>query len=429
MAATEPGTAGLPSIRLRHCERDGREPGAMLFNVRAGGVPGTSQGVAGWLVALDRAGRCATIYKAEQAVQGVRLLANGNLLVSIMDGLILELTFVGAVARRWYATGRFKDRAPPEGGIPVDAQTFHHGVNLTADGNMLLLSMEVRELDRWPSSTTDDAAPRERARVVGDIIMEVRPDGTKVREFRLLDILDPYRITYGSRSHYWWRRGFPDTCDWCHANGTFHDTRDDSILVSLRTQDCMIKLDRRSGELKWILGSHHGWRDGWSSKLLTSAEPILWNFHQHDPSITPSGTVMCFDNGNHRAVPFAPPIPHSENYSRAVEFAVDEQRGTVRQVWTYGDGGGERLFAGFQGGALRLPTTGNTFITYGGICSIDGQPVDEPDGAETRARLVEVTDDKRIVLDVEIGGREGDSRQLSVFRSTHIPFVPDLDWR
>ncbi len=35
--------------------------------------------------------------------------------------------------------------------------------------------------------------------------MEVRPDGSKVNEWRLLDLLDPYRITYGSRANYWAR--------------------------------------------------------------------------------------------------------------------------------------------------------------------------------------------------------------------------------
>ena len=55
------------------------------------------------------------------------------------------------------------------------------------------------------------------------------------------------------------------------------------------------------------------------------------------------GTILCFDNGNHRAQPFATPTPAAKNYSRAVEFAVDEANGTVRQVWSYGDAPGERL--------------------------------------------------------------------------------------
>lgn len=121
-----------------------------------------------------------------------------------------------------------------------------------------------------------------------------------------------------------------------------------------------------------------------------------------------------------------------ESYSRAVEFAVDEATGRVSQVWSHGDAPGERLFAGFQGGACRLPKIGNTFITYGGVCSIDGKPVTGPDRvdpgqADLRekldicARLIEVTPDKDVVLDVWIGGGADDPKALSVFRSEYVP--------
>jgi arylsulfate sulfotransferase len=220
--------------------------------------------------------------------------------------------------------------------------------------------------------------------------------------------------------------------DWCHANGTAYDARDNSIMVSLRTQDCIIKFDRASGQLRWILGAPGNWRQPWSDRLLKPDDSVAWQFHQHDCSITPAGTVLCFDNGNNRALPFAPQTRAAENYSRAVEFAVDEANGTVRQVWSYGERPGERLYAGFQGGTLRLPRTGNTFMSYGGICSMAGRPVSGPDRlepgeAEQReavdicARLVEVTPDREVVLDLSIGGSPGDPRALSVFRSEYVP--------
>jgi arylsulfate sulfotransferase len=191
-------------------------------------------------------------------------------------------------------------------------------------------------------------------------------------------------------------------------------------MVSLRTQDAVIKFDRKTGGLRWILGTHDNWKKPWSDKLLMPDDPVAWNFHQHDCSVTPAGTILCFDNGNHRAEPFERAVPPEANFSRAVEFAVDEARGSVRQVWRYGDAEGERLFAGFQGGAFRLPG-GNTFITYGGICSLNGKSVNEPDGADIRARLIEVTPDNEIVLDLRIGGEPGAPRALSVFRSEFVP--------
>ena len=414
-------SADLPPIRIARCEPARREGGTMLFNVRGDSRADARSVRSGWLIGVDRAGALTCLHKSDRPVQGVRRTPGGNLLVTIVDGLVLEMTRAGDVLRQWYATGRYRDRVPPKDGIRVEAETFHHGVNLGPDGNMLLLSMEIREYDNWPGSVTDPDAPRERTKVVGDIVMEVRADGSKVNEWRLLDLLDPYRTTYGSRATYWVQRGYPGTMDWCHANCTAYVPADDSIVVSLRTQDAIIKFDRKSGRLRWILGAHGNWKEPWSDRLLTPDSSVAWQFHQHDCSVTPAGTILCFDNGNHRALPFEHRVPHEDNASRAVEFAVDEARGSVRQVWSYGERAGERLFAGFQGGACRLPMTGNTFITYGGICSVGGKPAAEPDGADIRARLIEVTPDREVVLDLRIGGEPGDPGALSVFRSELVP--------
>jgi arylsulfate sulfotransferase len=409
-----------PPVRLVECRPDQREPATILFNVRKWRAPKTER-YTGWLYALDRSGRLTCFLKSQKPVQGIRYLPSGNLLVTIGDGLIQEMALDGEVLRQWIATGSWTDRAPPAGAIAVDTQTFHHGVNVMPGGNMLILGMEIRELDDWPGSTTDPHVPRSRQRIVGDIVLEVAPDGTKVHEWKLLDILDPYRITYGSRDNYWQLRGFTDSRDWSHANGTAYDASDDSILVSLRTQDAIIKLDRKTGTLKWILGAPENWREPWASKLLHPDGDVTWNSHQHDCSVTSARTVLCFDNGNYRAQPFAKPLPHADNTSRAVEFAIDERTMTARQVWSFGAEPKNRLFAGFQGGAVRMPRTGNTFVTYGGICRRDGRPSDEAGNAEVEAKLLEVTPTGQIVLDLRIGDVAAGLKGYYVFRSELAP--------
>ncbi|MBT8409343.1 MAG: aryl-sulfate sulfotransferase, partial [Alphaproteobacteria bacterium] len=106
---------------------------------------------------------------------------------------------------------------------------------------------------------------------------------------------------------------------------------------------------------------------------------------------------------------------------RAVEFTVDEAAGTVEQVWSYGDAPDDRLFACFQGGAKRLPETGNTFITYGGVATIDGVPSGDNDAGFGRARLVEVTQSGDVVFDlwIDAGGAENPV-SYSVFRAEHM---------
>jgi arylsulfate sulfotransferase len=201
-----------------------------------------------------------------------------------------------------------------------------------------------------------------------------------------------------------------------------YDASDDSIIVSLRTQDCIVKFDHVTGELKWILGDHGNWRSPWSDKLLKPEGQLAWQYHQHDCSVTPAGTILCFDNGNFRATPFATKMPAEESYSRIVEFAVDEAAMAVRQVWSYGAGSGERLYGCYQGGAYRLPRTGNTFMTYGGVCTIDGVPTSNNHEGFCRARLMEVTPEKEIVFDMWIDASdEDDPVPLSAFRSEFIP--------
>src|SRR5262249_15298957 len=155
--------ADLPPIRIARCEPHRREPGMVLFNVRGDTRAGEGRAHRGWLLGIDQAGTIHCIHRSDRPVQGVRYLPSGNLLVSIVDGLILKRPLAGTTVRQWYATGQYRDRPPPTNAIPVEAETFHHGLNLGPDGNMLLLSMEIRDYDDWAGSVTDPHAPRQRA--------------------------------------------------------------------------------------------------------------------------------------------------------------------------------------------------------------------------------------------------------------------------
>lgn len=419
-------TMDTPPLRIETCISEAREPGLTLFNVRPGGAADRTM-PGGWLVGIDQAGDIAFSRASEIPPQDTKTLPNGNILSASTNGeLITEMTLGGDVVRQWYAAGKWTDSTPPAGAIRVDAPLFHHRINLLPGGNLLLLTVEIRTFDNWPSSETDADAARETAQLAGDIVLEVTPGGEIVNRWPLFDLLDPYRLCYGSRAKYWERRGFPGTMDWCHANAVSHDASDDSLLVSLRHQDCIVKIDRTSGALVWILGDPANWKSPWADKLLVPAGDLSWQYHQHDCSATPQGTVLCFDNGNYRAVPHADKLPPQENRSRLVEFAVDPDTGTVRQVWDWdgsdsesGSGSGSQ-YACYQGGAFRLPKTGNTLMTYGGIVTVDGVPGDIAEEGFCRSRIVEVTPVGRIVLDLWIDGT-ADDLALSAFRAEHYP--------
>lgn len=412
----------LPPHRVETCLPERREPGTMVFNVRPGGGSDLAGG-AGWIIGVDQHGNFPLNLNFDKPAQDSCALANGNLMFSLTGaGVIMEVTRSGELVRQWHVAGRWQNKEPPSGSIQIDIPLTHHRINMFPNGNLLLMTAEMREIADWPMSDDDPDAPLGTARVVGDVILEVSPAGDMVNRWAMLDILDPYRLSYGSCSGYWQTRGIPDSNDWCHANAVFYDSSDDTIMVSLRTQDCILKMSRETGDINWILGDPGNWRAPWSDKLLKPQGVLAWQYHQHDCSVTPTGTILCFDNGNNRATPFAEQMAEAESYSRVVEFAVDEATKTVRQVWSYGGGDDGKLYACYQGGAYRLPQTGNTFINFGGVCTVDGVPTSDNTKGICRARLMEVTPEKEIVFDLWIDGTNEDPPlSLSSFRSEFLP--------
>jgi arylsulfate sulfotransferase len=419
------GDAGgddLPPMRIDVCDPARREPGLIVFTARPGSIR-NQKAQLGWVIALDRAGAVRFNLKVDAATQDVRRDLDGNIMYSQAGiGLITRIDWQGKILGRWHAQGRWLDKTPPAGSIALPIDVLHHAFQLLPNGNFLVLSAEARSFDGWHGSTTDASAPRATANLVGDVVAEFTRTGDLVREWRLLDMLDPYRIGHGSRSNYWHKLGFPGAFDWSHTNSIFYDKSDDSILASLRHQDCIIKFARATGELRWILGNHSHWTGGQAERLLTPGAGAEWQFHQHDCSVVGPGRVLCFDNGNFRAGAFAPKQSDATSYSRVVEFEVDEAARTVRQPWCFGDGGENRIFACYQGGACRLPKTGNTFMTFGGICTIDGVPTSDNVDAFGRARLIEVTSGGDIVFDAWIDDSgSAEPRPFSAFRAEHFP--------
>ncbi len=350
------------------------EPGVTLFEA------------AGYLVAVNETGEVVW-YHQIQNLNGfldrdVRRMQNGNLLLLLPRDRIVELDMLGNIVTQWHASGS-SDGA--KGSIPVDALAFHHEVFEMQSGNLLVLSVEFRILFDFPTSVLNPFDPLATAIVAGDVVVEFERDGTIVNQWKLLDMLDPYRINYSSLlglydGFYESVFGDPlETRDWSHGNAVIHDPMDDSIVVSLRHQDAVVKFSRQSGEIKWILGPHENWNmDEFGEYLLTplSDDEFFFQYHQHAPDITDEGTMIVYDNGNNRASPFDPILPGSANFSRAVEYDINEATKEVEIVWEYGQFEDETLFTFFIGDADYMPMTGNAMITFGGI-----QP----------ARIIEVT--------------------------------------
>jgi hypothetical protein len=416
----------FPPLRINVSDPQRMEPGMTLFSVIRW-IPNAEDLENGWLIIVDEEGEVVWYHRAPHRIVDVRRTARGTILYQYNHGIV-EIDMLGNEISHWYASGLW-DAPPNDPVLTVETDVFHHQAIELPSGDILTLGTEAREYDNYPTSISDPDAPRETTHLIGDVAVQFRRDGSIVREWKLLDVLDPYRLSYDSLGGFWNREGYgfieSGTRDWSHGNGVIPDPRDDGIIVTLRHQDAAVKIDRDGG-LVWILGDPAGWSETFQPYLLQPVGELEWPYHLHGPQITPDGNLMLFDNGNFRALPPAEPVPHAENYSRAVEYAIDEDAMTVRQVWAYGGPGSEMFYTPFLGDADRLPITGNVLITDGGrLVNADGVPTNNVVAARKWARLLEVTGGESpetvFELIIDHGEDVSEIAGWSVFQADRIP--------
>ena len=423
---TDPLPHDFPPIDVRVSQPDRMEPGVTLFEPTYR-PEDDSERDHHLLVAVDDTGEVVWYYKAAQSVSDARRLQNGNLLYRTgRAGPLYEIDMLGNTVSEWHTNGTPEEQVGSES-THIDTATLHHETFETRSGSILGISTEFRTYDNYPTSDTAPDAPRATAEVLGDVLVEFTRQGELLREVKLLDLVDPYRIGYDSLG--WggaWRTIFGDEethprGDWAHANAVVMDESERHVLVSLRQQDAVVKIDWEAGQLVWILGNHEDWGPKWQGYLLQPQGDLLWPYHQHAPTTTPDGTVLMFDNGNYRARPFEEPTPPSESFSRAVEYRIDEDNMEVTQVWSFGGPGDEPFFARFLGDADWMPQTGNVLINYGGLVSdAAGTPMVEGSG-HNWVRIVEVTHDTPAETVFELFIDDERPAGWSVFRAERLP--------
>lgn len=374
--------ANFPPLRVTTSSPSQMEAGFTLTALRWSSptLPGTGT----YCVFLDATGQVVWLYETPIGLRDAVRLHNGNLLIHANNRLAQEVDLFGNVVNQWWAA-RLGMTGAPAGAIPVDCDSFHHEMqelSVAENENFLVLSTEMRTYPNYPTSETDTTQTAPTGNVVGDVVVEFQKDGTLVREFKVLDVLDPYRICYGSLAGIYnpLYNGLV-TLDWSHGNAAFLDESDSTWVVSLRHQDAVIKVRRSDHSIAWIHGPHERWGPAWTQYLLTPVGfPFGWNFHQHSPDLDAAGNLTMFDNGNYRAIPPAPAAPVDQWYSRAVRYHVDPVAMTTTQVWDWQDA--TPFFSGQFGDVDPLPVSGN-FLVVDGAKPVTGSN-------KTYSRIVEV---------------------------------------
>lgn len=403
----EPGE--FPPLQVSAPLRERMEPGVTVISTRRQ-VPGQltdpSSVRFGMLLALDRDGVPVWYYRSDARISDFERTRAGNILVCTLDYEILEIDLLGNTLHRWYAAGRPKGKGD---GIAVDTMTFHHEVDELPNGDIAVLGTSMREIDDYYTSETEAGAPRKRQKVMGDQVVVFDRQGRVVWKWDAFDHLDPFRIGYETFSGYWERRGFPGIIDWSHANNLRYEESDDSFLVSFRYQSAIVKIDRKTGQVRWVLGRPEGWKPPLDSRLFTLADGGRWFHHQHAPFPTSRGSMIVFDNGNYRTMPFDPPLPPAKTYSRAVEYQLDEKARTAKEVWVSETGPADQSVVSVaMGNAEELPRTGNVLVSYGALLRRGALPPNWNSGAGNWTRVREYTHDTpaKLVWEAVIENRD-----------------------
>lgn len=273
---------------------------------------------------------------------GMTVLRNGHLLFGDgSTGSIYETDLFGRIENSWSLQGN----------------GFHHHVVEKPDGNLLV--------------TINDASKN----TIEDVVIEIdRNSGQFTNTWDLNNSLDNSRRA--------WPTDLADlNVDWFHANFIEYSAEDDEIIVSGRTQG-IVKLNR-DNEVTYILAPHRDWNTSGDGAdlgqfLLTPLDandnPITdldvlegisnhpdfeWSWYQHSPILMPNGNLMVFDNGDNRNYVNAGP------YSRAVEYEIDAENKTIKQVWSYGKERGQDTYARIVSKVSYLDAKNSILFTPG----------------------------------------------------------------
>jgi len=206
-----------------------------------------------------------------------------------------------------------------------------HDIQLLPNGNYMVLFYRIRRIDLSQYVEGGDS----NAAYADCHLDEINAEGETVFTWNSGDhfaITDTYRSLTSSY------------VDAVHCNSVELDT-DGNLLISNRDLYEVTKIDKETGAVIWRLG---GKNNQFEFINAINAEHVLFE-KQHDARRVSNGNLTLFDN-------------RLEDYSRAVEYALDEENMTATLVWEHRRSPDK--YGGILGNTQRLPN-GNTLMGWG----------------------------------------------------------------
>src|SRR5947208_5415511 len=257
---------------------------------------------------------------------------------------------------------------------------FHHDAQRLPDGSLVVLGYPER-------TVTINGVP---TNYIGEQLVVLDQDFHVVWAWDAFDYLDVNRGPVLGEITRPGPGGGPTSVvpvlpavDWLHVNAVSLSPTDGNLVLSIRHQDWVIKIDYRNG----AGDGHVIWRLGQGGDFtVNSTDANPWFSHQHNAHYIDDHTLILFDNGNTRRA--SDPNAHS----RGQVWALDEQTMTA----TLGVNADLGSYSGALGAAERL-SNGNYSFTLG---------ANGPEPPIPPAHTVEVSPDGTKVYDLKVNKPE-----------------------
>jgi hypothetical protein len=206
-----------------------------------------------------------------------------------------------------------------------------HEIRVLSDGSAYVMSYDAQVVDM----SGIISGGKTNAIVTGLIIQKIDADKNVVFQWRSWD---HFQITDATHENF-----TASAIDYVHGNAIEIDT-DSNIILSCRHMDEITKINSETGDIIWRLGG--------KNNQFTLINDTIEFSHQHCVRRLQNGHILFFDNGNY----------HTTQFSRAVEYNLDETAKTATLVWEYRHS--PSIYASAMGSVQRL-SNGNTFIGWG----------------------------------------------------------------
>jgi arylsulfate sulfotransferase len=250
----------------------------------------------------------------------IKMLPNGDFLMVVVGAFngVREINLAGETTSQLSTPN--VNQALSQAGIPTVIASLHHDILPLSNGHLILLANAIKKFTDLPGFPGD-------TQVTGDVLVDLDEHRNPVWVWSAFDHLDINRQPIA----------FPD---WTHGNAVIYSPDDGNLILSMRDQNWVIKIDYRDGRgdgnILWRLGPGGDF-------VIPGGSPADFNYAQHYPVlISPKSSgvfpLMVFDNGNNRVVDSSGTVCGSAVvpcYSRPVIFQLDETAKTAQILWQY----------------------------------------------------------------------------------------------